>query len=68
MNSSGVLLVIAGAWVVVQVTGGNALARLGVGADLSTSKAAPKVTAPQINKSSTVDRSARATVGEGTWV
>lgn len=30
MNASGVVLVIAGAWVLCQVLGGNALGRLGI--------------------------------------
>ena len=30
MNTSGVVLIIAGAWVLCQVLGGNALGRLGI--------------------------------------
>lgn len=33
MNASGLLLVLAGVWVLTQVLGGNALGRLGVAGD-----------------------------------
>lgn len=66
MNSSGVVLVLVGIWVCSQILGGEALARLGVGNDISaqagtggSTSATPGMTV--------VDHSAKATVGGGTW-
>lgn len=36
MNASGIVLVIAGAWVLCQVFGGRALGRLGIAGDSTT--------------------------------
>lgn len=49
MNASGALLVLAGAWVLFQVLGGNALGRLGVtGGETKpgTTESGPKIMAP----------------------
>lgn len=67
MNSSGVVLALVGVWVLAQVIGGDALPRLGIGGDLSAQRkpdTAPTKPAPG---APVVDRSARATVGGGTW-
>ena len=71
MNASGVLLALTGAWVIVQVIGGGALERLGVGGDWSdkasgSPSAADPVTVP--GTSTLVSTSAVSKVGVGTWV
>lgn len=66
MNSSGVLLVLAGVWVVAQVLGGDALNRVGIGSDMSVDgPTGIKIKGGPIQPS--VDRSAAATVGRGSW-
>lgn len=67
MNSSGVVLVVVGIWVCSQILGGEALARLGVGNDISAQAGSGGGTPSTAHGMTVVDRSAKATVGGGTW-
>lgn len=68
MNSSGVLLVLAGAWVIVQVIGGDALDRLGVASDWSHQTGMPRATpVPLPGSAFPVSTSSQDRVGVGTW-
>lgn len=67
MNSSGIVLVLAGVWVCTQILGGEALARLGVGNDISAQAGTTGGSTSATPGMTIVDRSATATVGGGTW-
>ena len=68
MNSSGVLLVLAGSWVIVQVIGGDAQGRLGVGSDWSHKTSGQQADPVPIPGSPMpVSTSATSRVGVGTW-